>query len=452
MKKRLGKLDVVSGDDFPRKSPTAYTDPSPATPREKAYSFDVPLDSAPAGPTMSSTTSTPASGAGHCPAAAPVLPHRDVAGPPLPTTSAPIFPQAGTYAYSTPIGLTPSVDAGPAPDPLYTRPTLQLNSPAIPFIPGLSAPPVAQPIPGVSGGISQPLSNESLMCSVAYNIDRIANPEITVKQGAIDGVRRIDEIHVYVARFFDNRTVALGPGITGKAMAQHLKTLNERLRPLYEAYKIPTGFTNRLSTGAACMSWGGRDREDDHVLSESDFVSWTPNDFDKYTSPSTWALEPKSKPSQHIETWRTNAINMSRMFAALYGVEYLSERILCIEHLRQMHLGYPHKYPLGFAKNDSGTLNVRWCQDLKAMTDTLRLHAKAERPTSQQLQAVGMAVVNATGMTLFRRPGTFDMTSTRSYFVSEILRKLNDDKELQDWAFYHTANQKHPSRISGLPP
>ena len=162
------------------------------------------------------------------------------------------------------------------------------------------------------------------------------------------------EIHVYVARYFGNHVVASGPGITGKALAHHLKSFNERLRPLYDAYKIPTGFPNRLCIGAACLTWGGRDTEDDHVLSESDFAAWAPNDFDRYVAPSTWALEAKSESSQHIETWRTNALNMSRMFAAIYGVEYLEERAKCIERLRKMHLSYPHKYPLGFVKNAWG--------------------------------------------------------------------------------------------------
>ena len=288
------------------------------------------------------------------------------------------------------------------------------------------------------------------MCSMAYNLDRMANPEVAVKAGTIDGIRRMGEIHVCVARFFDNHLVALGPGITGKALAQHLKSLNERLMPLFDAYQIPTGFTNRLCIGAASLTWGGRDKEDEHVLAESDFVAWTPRDFDKYIAPSTWTLESKSKSSQHAETWRTNAVNMARMFSALYGAEYLDERVKCIEHLRQMHLSYPHKYPLGFVKNTWGTLNVRWVQDLKAMTDTLRLYAKVERPTFQQLQAVGMTVVTSTGETLYRRPDTFDMTSPTGYFVSEILRKLNDGKELKDWAYYHSGSGTHPSRVSGL--
>ena len=115
-----------------------------------------------------------------------------------------------------------------------------------------------------------------------------------------------------------------------------------------------------------------------------------------------------------------------------------------------MHLSYPHKYPLGFAKNAWGALNVRWVQDLRATTDTLRLHAKVERPTSQQLQAVGVTIVDATGSTLYRRPDTFDVTNPQCYFVAEILRKLNDDKDLKDWAFYRSSSSVHPSRVSGL--
>ena len=142
------------------------------------------------------------------------------------------------------------------------------------------------------------------MCSVAYNIDRIANPEVVVKNGAIGSIRRIDEIHVYVARYFDNHAVALGPGITGKALAQHLKSLNERLGPLFEAYRLPAGFPNRLCIIAACLSWGGRDREDDHVLSEADFAAWTPHDFDKFVAPRRGPWNRRRNPHN---TWKPGA-------------------------------------------------------------------------------------------------------------------------------------------------
>ena len=142
---------------------------------------------------------------------------------------------------------------------------------------------------------------------------------------------------------------------------------------------------------------------------------------------------------------------MARMFSAIYGAEYLEERLKCIERLRQLHLRFPRKYPLGFVRNAWATLNVRWVHDLKAMTDTLRLYAKVGRPTSQQLQAVGMTVVNSSGTTLFRRPDTFGMEGPTSYFVSEIMRKLNGDKELQDWTSYHTPSTRNTSRVSGPP-
>lgn len=95
------------------------------------------------------------------------------------------------------------------------------------------------------------------------------------------------------------------------------------------------------------------------------------------------------------------------MFAALYGAGYLCERLKSIYFLRKLRLVPPRKYTLGFVKNAWGAPNVRWAQEIKAMIDTLRLRARLGRPTSQQLQAVGMAVVTATGATLFRRRDTF---------------------------------------------
>ena len=95
------------------------------------------------------------------------------------------------------------------------------------------------------------------MTSILYNIDRMANPEASAKSGAIEGIRRMGEVHVFAARFPANRTVALGPGIAGKAHAKRLKTLNGRLRHRYDANKIPTGFSNRYCIGGSCHSWGG---------------------------------------------------------------------------------------------------------------------------------------------------------------------------------------------------
>ena len=50
---------------------------------------------------------------------------------------------------------------------------------------------------------------------------------------------------------------------------------------------------------------------------------------------------------------------MSRMFAALYGAELLQERLGAIEYLRALHIDYPQKYNLRFAKSAWGTLNYR---------------------------------------------------------------------------------------------
>ena len=98
---------------------------------------------------------------------------------------------------------------------------------------------------------------DALLSSMVYRIDRLANPDVVDKPGTMDSVKRMEEILVYVARFFDNYHVALRPGVVGKNLAQGLKAMNDSLRPLCEAYHIPTGFTNMICLGDAAFQRGG---------------------------------------------------------------------------------------------------------------------------------------------------------------------------------------------------
>ena len=213
---------------------------------------------------------------------------------------------------------------------------------------------------------------------MVYQMDRLGNPDINPKPGTMDGIRRNDEIHVYLSRFFDNDAVSFCPGVVGKQLAAGLKTLNERLRPLYDAYRIPKGFPNRVSIGAACLTRGGMSKEDDWAVTEADFGSWVPRDCDKYTAPARWALENKARPSQHIETWKVDATRMSKMFSLLYGAEWLDERLLSIERLRTLHVETPHIYTIAFARDAWGASNHRWGQELRDLANTLRLRAEVE--------------------------------------------------------------------------
>lgn len=117
-----------------------------------------------------------------------------------------------------------------------------------------------------------------ILASIGYNMDRLANPETSAKPGNMDSPKRNEEICVYVARFFNNYSVALCPGATGRQIAIGPKALNDRLRPLYDALglDIPCGFANRFCIGAAALTWGARTCDPDHILCEQDFVSWAP--------------------------------------------------------------------------------------------------------------------------------------------------------------------------------
>ena len=130
------------------------------------------------------------------------------------------------------------------------------------------------------------------------------------------------------------------------------------MRPLYDLHQLLTGFSNRFSLGTACLTWGGRAKEDDWVISEADFPSWAPSEFYKYTPAAGWSLETKNRPSQHVGTWRVNALEMSKMFAAVYGQEWFAERSLDVEKLGTTHIAEPHKYTLAFIKDAWGSSTI----------------------------------------------------------------------------------------------
>ena len=92
---------------------------------------------------------------------------------------------------------------------------------------------------------------------MVHHRDRIANPETTPEPGVLGGIRKLDGIRVYVARCFDNYTVALRPGVAGEQLAHNPKSLNDRLRRPYDSYKIPVGSSNRSRLSPARRSRGG---------------------------------------------------------------------------------------------------------------------------------------------------------------------------------------------------
>ena len=67
-----------------------------------------------------------------------------------------------------------------------------------------------------------------------------------------------------------------------------------------------------------------------------------------------------------------------------------------------------------------------------------RTHAQVERPTFAQLRAIEMTVVTATGLAVYQRPKTFDIRGPQGHFTTGIVRRMNDEKELNERNCYHT--------------
>ena len=59
----------------------------------------------------------------------------------------------------------------------------------------------------------------------------------------------------------------------------------------------------------------------------------------------------RARASHNIETWRDQAANMGRMFAGIYGAEWLQERTDPNEELRTIRLESHRKYRLLLARN-----------------------------------------------------------------------------------------------------
>ena len=138
------------------------------------------------------------------------------------------------------------------------------------------------PIPGVPPGDGSSLSNIALLTSMVYHMDRLDNPDINPKPGTIDGIRRNDELHMFVARYFDNYTAALRPGVVGKQLAVGPKSLNGDLCPFTMlTYYLAVSLTGSLMAPNLLLGAEGPMKTNGSLLRLS-FNHGPPSDFDKY--------------------------------------------------------------------------------------------------------------------------------------------------------------------------
>ena len=106
---------------------------------------------------------------------------------------------------------------------------------------------------------------------------------------------------------------------------------------------------------------------------------------------------------------------MPRTFSAIYRDEWLKERTYPVEYLGKLHLEITHKYTKPFVRISSGALAHRRGQELRAMTNAIRLYSKAEWPTFGKLEAIGMTVPTSTRMASFQRHKASEMTDTAGF-------------------------------------
>ena len=158
-------------------------------------------------------------------------------------------------------------------------------------------------------------------------------------------------------------------------------------------------------------------------MSEQKSATRGPHQSDSYFPAGDWIAGPKLRESARIETWRINSQNMSKMFASIYGSEYLPDTLQVVEAVGLLHIREPNKYNPPFVRGAWETLNHRLIQGLQDSTKVLRLRAKVERPTYGQLKAIGLTIDHITGRNAFQLPTAFNLNDPGGYLQLEIIRK-----------------------------
>ena len=295
----------------------------------------------------------------------------------------------------------------------------------------LGQPPAASHIP------HNAQSQDALVSSMVYHMDKLANPGTVPKPGTLEGVRRMEEILAYLARFNDNHHVAMRPGGCGGkpgGVDEGSKwPTSPTVRHLPDPHRLRQPDLPGRRVFSAGRTWQGRrSRAGRERLPDMDILRPRPLPWG-----ARWSLETRGRSSTHIETWRVNARNMAQQFAAVYGSELSGEGHSAIEKLRIMHIAQPRKFPLQFPRQAWGTLNHRWGQEIRELTNLLRMYAGAERATFDQLRTVGMTIREGAGRSVYQRPTTFDLKRHDGYFEQEALRKLMGEKEVAEWKQRH---------------
>ena len=189
-------------------------------------------------------------------------------------------------------------------------------------------------------------------------------------------------------------------------------------------------------------------------MGEHDFPTWAPADLDKYKPPADWKLEPARQQSSVIDAWLRNALNLSILFAMLYGDHapsgrpHLAPRKAAVGKLYQMHIRNPNKYTMSFLPNTWASLNSRWVEELQEQVNKICHLRRVERPTLADLWETGLSP-DPTGQSTFRFPTTFDIDSPSGIFQRQILGSLERDFERLRGDAYRKAPPAPSGRNAG---
>ena len=250
--------------------------------------------------------------------------------------------------------------------------------------------------------------------------------------GTLKGLSRSSEELVYLLRACGQYDVRVCAGEHGMALAQALLSAqagaSTRLRNLGFRQKM----TPRLAIGLAGPYWGTQDK---HSLGAGDFIQYTDAELDAYASE---ARNPKHghdqrpAPPQRLDDWEARVKRQTDTWCLLYGEEWREVKVHAATLLAEWHQQSPHRWPLHVAQEVWEELHWRFFEELKELLRQLKVEAKRESMTLQEIRFHAL-LPGPDGRAWLSLPKTFDLLNPAGWFKTEVEPRIERRQERILW-------------------
>ena len=250
--------------------------------------------------------------------------------------------------------------------------------------------------------------------------------------GTLKGLSRASEELVFLLRACGQYDVKICASEHGASLAQALLSAqlgaSTRLRGLGFRQKM----TPRLAIGLAGPYWGTQDR---YSLGAADFIQYTDAELDAYASEARnpkQGQEQRPAQPQRLDDWEARVRRQTDTWCLIYGEEWREVRVHAASLLAEWHQKAPHKWPLHVVQEVWEELHWRFFEELKELLRQLKVEAKRESMTLQEIRFHAL-LPGPDGRAWLALPRTFDLMHPSGWFKTEVEPRIERRQERILW-------------------